>query len=68
MEGRDIIGNALCTQNNTKPVFVSIGHRITLETATRIVLELCRDYRLPETTRAADHAVKMAMKDIQRQY
>ncbi|TWW01513.1 deoxyribonuclease V [Chitinophaga pinensis] len=49
------IGNALRTQNGISPVFVSTGHKISLETATALVLKMCVSYRLPETTRKADH-------------
>jgi len=64
-DGEDIIGHALRTQDEIKPVFVSIGHKVSLKTATDIVLKLCPKYRLPETTRTADHAVNMAMKQLQ---
>lgn len=49
------IGNALRTQTGINPVFVSAGHKISLETATQLVLKMCTEYRLPETTRKADH-------------
>jgi len=52
----DIIGAAVRTRTHVKPVFVSIGHRIDLETAVHYVLSCCRTYRLPETTRKA-HAL-----------
>ncbi|MGH3861881.1 endonuclease V [Actinokineospora sp.] len=37
-----------------KPVFVSVGHKIDIETATELVLTLTPKFRLPETTRRAD--------------
>ena len=37
-----------------KPVFVSVGHRMSLDNATARVLALTPRYRLPETTRTAD--------------
>jgi deoxyribonuclease V len=49
------IGNVLRTQAGINPVFVSVGHKISLDTATAIVLKMCVEYRLPETTRKADH-------------
>ncbi len=52
-------GSALRTRDGVKPVFVSIGHRVSLPTARAVVLRLARDYRLPETTRAADHEVNL---------
>jgi deoxyribonuclease V len=47
------VGVVLRTKDNTKPLFVSPGHRITVETAARRVLETGRGYRLPEPTRLA---------------
>ncbi|MCP4136018.1 MAG: deoxyribonuclease V [bacterium] len=64
IDNGEIIGRALRTQDNTKPLFVSAGHKISLETACAHILELCTEFRLPETTRAADHAVNMKMKEI----
>ena len=57
----EVVGAVLRTQYKMKPVFVSIGHRIDLETATALVLRLAPRYRLPETTRAADHACRAAL-------
>jgi deoxyribonuclease V len=47
------IGAAVRTRTATKPVFVSIGHRISLEQAIFWTLQCCRGYRLPEPTRQA---------------
>jgi len=49
----ETIGVALRTRHGVKPVYVSIGHKIDLQTAIRWVLECCRGYRLPEPTRLA---------------
>lgn len=49
----ETIGAVLRTRSNVQPVFVSIGHRVSLPSAIRIVLACCGKYRLPETTRAA---------------
>nr|WP_188990949.1 deoxyribonuclease V [Saccharopolyspora subtropica] len=54
----DIVGRALRTQRGVKPVFVSVGHRYTLEAACDLVLRLAPRYRLPETTRTADHLAR----------
>jgi len=43
------------------PVYVSPGHRISIEESVEWILRLCPKYRLPETTRHADHAVNMAL-------
>jgi deoxyribonuclease V len=47
------IGAALRTRVDTTPVYVSIGHRVNLERAIELVLNCCKRYRLPETTRCA---------------
>jgi deoxyribonuclease V len=53
MEHGKRIGAVLRTRLGVKPVFVSVGHRICLETAIEVVLTCAPRYRLPETTRAA---------------
>lgn len=54
----EVVGCVLRTQQDKNPLFVSIGHKVSLETAVAWVLRLAPTYRLPETTRAADNAVK----------
>ena len=49
----ETIGVALRTRPGVKPIYVSIGHKVDLETAIHWVLECCRGYRLPEPTRLA---------------
>ncbi|XP_009947570.1 PREDICTED: endonuclease V, partial [Leptosomus discolor] len=44
----------LRSHNNTsRPLYVSVGHRVCLETAVRLVRSCCR-YRIPEPIRQAD--------------
>ncbi len=45
------IGRVLRTRDNVKPVFISVGHKIDLSTAEKIVLGCCKNYRLPEPLR-----------------
>jgi deoxyribonuclease V len=52
-EKNEIIGAAVRTKRAVKPVYVSIGHRIDLDTAISLVLECCRGFRLPQPTRLA---------------
>ncbi len=52
-DGDEIIGAVLRTRKNTRPLYVSIGHRISLETAVQLVLACTGAYRLPEPTRQA---------------
>ncbi len=50
----ETIGRVLRTRTGVRPVFVSSGHRVSLETAARLVLDCTPRYRLPEPIRAAD--------------
>lgn len=47
------IGMVLRTKRRANPVYVSVGHRISLATAVDWVLRCVRGYRLPEPTRQA---------------
>lgn len=53
-EDGEVLGRVLRTQPKVKPVFVSVGHRVDLDTATALTLALSPRFRLPETTRHAD--------------
>ena len=56
IDGSEAIGVALRTKLGVKPIYVSIGHKVDLQTAIYWVLECCRGYRLPEPTRLAHQA------------
>ncbi|WP_298772863.1 deoxyribonuclease V [uncultured Shewanella sp.] len=62
MDNNEVIGAALRTQTNIKPLYISIGHKISLESACEFLLKLTPKYRLPQTTRLADQAVNRARK------
>lgn len=49
----DTIGAVLRSRAGVKPIFISIGHRICLETAIDTVMRCVSRYKLPETTRWA---------------
>jgi len=53
MDSDELIGMVLRTRTGVKPVFVSIGHRVSLERAVEIVLQCAPKYRLPEPIRQA---------------
>lgn len=53
MDGEEMIGTVLRSRSDVKPIYVSIGHRISLETAIKIVLQCTTRYRLPEPIRMA---------------
>jgi deoxyribonuclease V len=54
MDKDETIGAVLRTRRDVRPLYVSIGHRVSLETAVRYTLGCVTRYRLPETTRWAD--------------
>ncbi|WP_334073563.1 MULTISPECIES: deoxyribonuclease V [Paenibacillus] len=64
IDNDEVVGHVLRTQDHVKPIFVSIGHKISLNTASAWILKLSPQYRLPETTRQADHLVKMALNKL----
>ena len=57
----ETIGAVVRTRDGVKPVFVSVGHLIDLESSIRLVLSCCTRYRLPEPTRLA-HNLATRMK------
>ncbi len=63
-DNKEVIGCVLRTQDNIKPLYISVGHRVSLETACEQVLKLTPKYRLPETTRQADQLVKIKLKEL----
>ncbi|MFE5396041.1 endonuclease V [Streptomyces sp. NPDC056568] len=56
------VGRAVRTRDGVKPVFVSVGHRMSLDNACAHTLALAPSYRLPETTRRADALCREALR------
>jgi deoxyribonuclease V len=54
MDEGEQIGLVLRTRSNVKPLFISIGHRVDLDSARDLVMACCTRYRVPEPTRQAD--------------
>jgi deoxyribonuclease V len=52
----EVVGRVVRTRRGVTPLYVSIGHRVDLDTAVRYVLQCCRRYRLPEPQRQAHMA------------
>lgn len=61
LAGEDEVGRALRTRDGVKPVFVSVGHRMSLDNACAHTLALAAEFRLPETTRRADSLCRRAL-------
>jgi deoxyribonuclease V len=54
----ETVGAALRTQDGRNVVYVSIGHRVSLRTAVRVILDCAPRYRLPDPQRFADQLSK----------
>ncbi|MBN1846785.1 MAG: endonuclease V [Sedimentisphaerales bacterium] len=57
LDGGQLIGKVLRTRDGVKCLYVSVGHRIELDQAVRIVLRAASGCRLPEPARRAHQAV-----------
>ncbi len=60
--GKKEVGKVLRTQKAVKPVFVSVGHKMNLITATEMILNLASRYRICEPLRRADQAARAYAK------
>lgn len=50
----EVIGIALRTRVGTQPIYISIGHRVSLESALKFALAATDGFRVPRPTREAD--------------
>ncbi len=57
-----IVGAVVRTKDRVSPVFVSVGHRISLKTAVSLVLKTSK-YRIPEPTRLAHNLLQRVRRD-----
>jgi len=55
-DGEEIIGVVLRTRDNVKPLFISVGQNISINSAMEFVLKSCTRYRIPEPLRLAHQA------------
>lgn len=62
--GGERIGAVLRTRTGVKPIYVSQGHRVSLETAIRMTLAVTDGYRIPRPTRDADHFAGETKRNI----
>lgn len=59
VDGGEVVGAALRTRAACRVVYVSIGHRVSLESAIRVVMDCSPRYRIPEPQRLADRLSKL---------
>jgi deoxyribonuclease V len=62
VDAEEVIGSALWLRNRKTPVFVSVGHRIALETALDVV-RACSSSGFPEPLRKAHCIAKSSVND-----
>ncbi|NJP65770.1 deoxyribonuclease V, partial [Streptomyces spiramenti] len=61
LDGDEEVGRALRTRAGVRPVFVSAGHRVGLDTACAHVMRSTPRYRQPEPIRRADRSCREAL-------
>ena len=62
----EIIGYSICLAKGKKPVFISVGYGITLDTATNIAMKTTLKNRQPEPLRLADTFSRAKIKELDR--
>lgn len=62
--GTERVGVVLRTRDNVKPIYVTPGHRVSVDSAVELVRSCLDGFRLPKPTREADHYVR----DLRRAY
>lgn len=62
VDGGEVIGSVLRTQDGVRPLYVSVGHRLSLKACEMWVLDCARRFRLPEPVRLADQAARAARR------
>jgi deoxyribonuclease V len=65
-DGADVIGAVLRTRDSVKPVYISVGNKITLEDSIRLTLACTLRYRLPEPSRLSHQLVTELRKKISK--
>jgi deoxyribonuclease V len=58
------IGVVLRTRDDVRPIYVTTGHRVSLDSAVGLVKQCMDGFRIPKPTREADHYVR----DLRRAY
>ncbi len=58
VDAEETIGAVLRTRAGVQPIFISIGHRVDLESAVAVALGCTDGHRIPKPTREADHFVE----------
>jgi len=62
-DGGETIGEVVRTREGVAPVYVSVGHRVSLATARRLALRFSPRFRIPEPIRAAHAEVNRLRRE-----
>jgi deoxyribonuclease V len=62
-EDEEKVGLVLRSRDNTNPIFISPGNKISIGSSLKIILQCCTKYRLPEPLRQAQI---LARKEMQK--
>jgi len=65
-DAEETIGAALRTRTDHPPMYISSGHRVSLETAIPLALSVCDGTRIPKPTREADRLVGQIKRETVR--
>jgi len=60
------VGMVLRTRDKVKPIYVTTGHRVSLESAVKLVKQCLDGFRIPKPTREADHYVRELRRAYQQ--
>ncbi len=63
-DGNEKLGYVLRTKDKVKPVFISPGHRVSVESSLKIILQCLSGFRLPKPTREADRYVAEVKREL----
>ena len=61
------VGVVLRTRQGVKPIYVTVGHRVSLDSAVRLVRKCLDGFRIPKPTREADHYVRELRRAYQQE-
>jgi len=62
-DGKECVGAVLKTHPHMNPVFVSVGHMISLESAIQVTFDAVKDHKFPEVLRRAHEVSKRALHE-----
>lgn len=65
---QELLGYKICLKDNTKPVFLSVGYKTTLDLAIQVALKTTLNHRQPEPLYLADQLSKVKVKEILSSY